>query len=65
MASVFFANSGLDMTVTTQPTRRLRRSLRVWCCQAERDAGERDGFTSEEKVRLKVLEHEGSVAQFR
>ncbi len=33
-------------------------SLRVWCQQAERDAGERDGLTSEQKARLKVLERE-------
>ena len=31
-------------------------TLRAWCVQAARDAGERDGFTSEEKVRLKALE---------
>ena len=33
-------------------------SLRVWCQQAERDAGERDGMTSEQKARLKALERE-------
>jgi len=33
-------------------------SLRVWCRQAERDAGERDGMTTEEKARLKALERE-------
>ncbi len=33
-------------------------SLRVWCQQAERDAGERDGLTSEQKARLKALERE-------
>ena len=33
-------------------------SLRVWCQQAERDAGERDGLTSEQKERLKALERE-------
>jgi len=33
-------------------------SLRVWCQQAERDAGERAGLTSAEKDRIKDLERE-------
>ena len=33
-------------------------SLRAWCQQAERDAGERVGLSSEEKARLKALERE-------
>lgn len=33
-------------------------SLRVWCQQAERDAGERAGLTSAEKDRIKELERE-------
>ncbi len=33
-------------------------SLRVWCQQAERDAGMRNGLTSEDKARLKALERE-------
>jgi transposase len=33
-------------------------SLRVWCRQAERDAGERAGLNSDEKARLKALERE-------
>ena len=33
-------------------------SLRVWCLQAARDAGERAGPTSEEKARIKALERE-------
>ena len=32
--------------------------LRVWCQQAERDAGERAGLTSAEKDRIKELERE-------
>ena len=33
-------------------------SLRVWCQQAERDAGQRGGLTSAEKDRIKELERE-------
>ncbi len=33
-------------------------SLRVWCQQAERDAGQRAGLTSVEKDRIKELERE-------
>ena len=38
-------------------------SLRVWCQQAERDAGQRAGLTSAEKDRIKELEPE--VRQLR
>ena len=33
-------------------------TLRAWCIQAARDAGERTGLTSEEKARIKDLERE-------
>ncbi len=33
-------------------------SLRAWCQQVERDAGLRDGLSSEDKARLKALERE-------
>ena len=33
-------------------------SVRVWCQQAERDAGHRAGLTSAEKDRIKKLERE-------
>ena len=33
-------------------------SLRVWCQQAERDAGQRAGLTRPEKDRIKDLERE-------
>ncbi len=33
-------------------------SLRVWCQQSERDAGQRAGLTSAEKDRIKELERE-------
>ena len=33
-------------------------SLRSWCQQTARDAGERAGLTSDEKARLKELERE-------
>ena len=33
-------------------------SLRAWCRQADRDAGERSGLTSDEKAQLKALERE-------
>ena len=33
-------------------------TLRAWCIQAARDAGERSGPSSEEKARIKQLERE-------
>ena len=33
-------------------------TLRSWCIQAARDAGERSGPSSEEKARIKELERE-------
>ena len=33
-------------------------SLRLWCQQAERDAGKREGLTTAEKDRIKDLERE-------
>ena len=33
-------------------------SLRVWCQQAERDAGQRGGLSSAEKDRIRELERE-------
>jgi transposase-like protein len=33
-------------------------SLRIWCREAERDAGQRAGLTSAEKDRIKELERE-------
>lgn len=33
-------------------------TLRAWCIQAARDAGERGGVTSEEKARIKARERE-------
>ena len=33
-------------------------SLRIWCQQAERDAGQRAGLTTAEKDRIKELERE-------
>ena len=33
-------------------------TLRGWLRQAERDAGQRDGMTTEEKARMKALERE-------
>jgi transposase-like protein len=33
-------------------------SLRAWCQKLERDAGLRDGLSSEDKARLKALERE-------
>ena len=53
------------MPATRQLARRSRvrlgcspDSLRVWCQQAERDAGQRGGLTSAEKDRIKELERE-------
>ena len=33
-------------------------TLRAWCIQASRDAGERVGVTSDEKARINALERE-------
>ena len=33
-------------------------TLRAWCLQAARDAGERAGLTTDERARLKELERE-------
>ena len=33
-------------------------TLRAWCLQAARDAGERAGLTTDERARLKQLERE-------
>ena len=38
-------------------------SLRAWCQQADRDAGERSGLSSDERARIKDLERE--VREFR
>ena len=64
----FFAKNGLSMTVTTQPTRRLRRSLAAHPTRyapgafkrpetpVSATARRRDGLTSDRRARLKALE---------
>jgi len=37
------------------------QSLRNWAAQAEIDAGEREGLTSDERARLRQLERENRI----
>jgi transposase len=37
------------------------QSLRNWAAQAEMDAGEREGLTSDERARLRQLERENRI----
>lgn len=57
----FAKTSGKSLRAVSRELGVSYESLRSWLKQAEIDAGEREGLTSEERVRLRELERENRV----
>ena len=54
-------SSGRSIPVIARELGVSRQSLRNWATQAEIDAGDREGLTSDERARLRQLERENRV----
>lgn len=54
-------SSGRSIPVIARELGVSPQSLRNWAAQAEMDAGEREGLTSDERARLRQLERENRI----